>query len=154
MEEIFNPINIVCGVIVAGLTAVFGQYWFLFAGFLAFNIADWLTGWYLARVKKRESSKVGAKGILKKVLYWLVVLTAFFISYSFMLMGDIIGVDLGFCVGLGWFVLASYLVNEIRSVLENVVELGVDVPDFLIKGLEIANNAIDRALDEKSNDDK
>lgn len=145
---IVNKVNFVGGVIVAVFTAIFGQYWLLFAGLLAFNIIDWLTGWYLARLQHKESSAVGAKGVLKKVLYWVVIGAAFFISFSFASMGELIGINLSFCIGIGWFVLASYLVNEVRSVLENAVGLGVNVPEFLIRGLEIADKAIDKATRE------
>ena len=59
-------------------------------------------------------------------------------------MGKLIGVDLSFVVIFGWFTLAVYLVNEIRSILENLVEMGVKVPSFLIKGLEVTEKAIDK----------
>ena len=36
------------------------------------------------------------------------------------------------------------LVNEIRSICENLVEMGVDVPKILIKGLEVADKAINK----------
>ena len=36
-----------------------------------------------------------------------------------------------------------YLVNEIRSVLENLVEVGVEVPDFMVKGLDITKKLMD-----------
>ena len=44
---------------------------------------------------------------------------------------------------LGYFVLTSYLVNEIRSILENALKVGVTLPQFLIKGLKIAGDLID-----------
>ena len=37
---------------------------------------------------------------------------------------------------LGWFALASLIINEIRSILENFVEAGYNVPGILISGLE------------------
>ena len=63
---------------------------------------------------------------------------------AFSKMGQLIGVNLDFTIGLGWFVLANYLVNELRSILENAVKLGWNAPNFLIKGLEIADKAIDK----------
>ena len=147
-DIMFNKINFLGGIAAAALTTVFGKYRILFAGFLMFNILDWLTGWYLARVQCRENSVTGARGIVKKVLYWVVILASFFISHSFTLLGDLLGINLDFCIGIGWFVLASYLVNEIRSVLENAVELEVKVPEFLIKGLEVADKAIDNLTGE------
>ena len=40
--------------------------------------------------------------------------------------------------------LASLLVNEIRSIVENFVEAGFNVPVILIKGLEVADKAINK----------
>ena len=44
---------------------------------------------------------------------------------------------------VGWFTLANYLVNEIRSVLENLVEMNVPVPDFLVSGLRVTAEKIE-----------
>ena len=35
---------------VAVLSAIFGVYWYLFAGYLLLNILDWGTGWYKANL--------------------------------------------------------------------------------------------------------
>ena len=76
-----------------------------------------------------------------------------YIGYSFAQMGETIGVGLGFMQFIGWFVLANYLVNEIRSILENMVEMGVNVPPMLIKGLKIASELIDAAASIGGEDD-
>lgn len=146
---IINKVNVVGGAIVAFLAAIFGQYWFLFAGLMVFNIVDWLTGWYYAYANGLESSKVGAKGIVKKVGYWVIIGIAFYIALAFGKLGELIGVNLGFSIYIGWFVLANYLVNELRSILENAVKLGWNAPEFLIKGLEIADKAIDKVAGDK-----
>ena len=39
--------------------------------------------------------------------------------------------------------LASLIVNEARSILENLVEMGYDVPDFLVKGLAVTQKLIE-----------
>ena len=44
---------------------------------------------------------------------------------------------------LGWWVLASLIVNEARSILENLVEMGYDVPGFLVKGLAVTQKLIE-----------
>lgn len=141
--EIINKVNLIGGGIIAVFSTLFGQYWFLFAGLIVFNVVDWLTGWYYARLNNLESSKVGAKGVIKKVGYWIIIGIAFYISYAFAKLGEIIGIDLKFTIGIGWFVLANYLVNELRSILENAVKLGWNAPNFLVKGLEIADKAIE-----------
>ena len=107
------------------------------------NVLDWLTGWYKARVKKEANSKSGMKGIVKKVGYCVILLIAFLIPYMFQRLGkDLLGVDLGYLSALGWFTLANLLINEIRSILENLVACGYRVPEILKRGLEITEKVI------------
>lgn len=135
--------NTAVGSIVTILTVVFGTYWYVFAGYLLCNALDWLTGWYKSKKLGRESSKAGLKGILKKVGYWVIILVAFLIPEMFIHLGtDLLGIDLKFLTLLGWFTLASLLVNEIRSILENLVECGYNVPEFLIRGLAVTEKLI------------
>lgn len=125
------------------MAAVFGQYWFLFAGFFIFNIIDLITGWYCSKINKSKCPSIGTRDIIKKIGYWIVIGVAFYIAYIFKSMGKIIGVDLSFSVGVGWIVLAWYLINEIKSVLDNAVRLGWAAPKFLLKIVRKADNAID-----------
>ena len=125
------------------LTMIFGTYWYVFAGYLLCNILDWLTGWCKSRKLGKENSRMGFRGILKKVGYWIIIAIAFLIPAVFIHLGkDLMGIDLGFLVLLGWFTLASLLVNEIRSILENLVECGYHVPEFLIRGLAVTERLI------------
>lgn len=119
----------------------YGAY--LFGIYLLLNILDWLTGWYKARVKKETSSKAGLKGIVKKVGYWVILLIAFLIPYMFRRIGkDLLDIDLSYLSAMGWFTLANLLVNEIRSILENLIACGYRVPDVLKRGLEITEKVI------------
>ena len=65
----------------------------------------------------------------------------------FLELGAVIGVRLDFLQLIGWFVLALYIINELTSILENMVALGVDVPEFLIRGLAAVKTAVDEAGD-------
>ena len=71
-------------------------------------------------------------------------MVAFGASAVFIEIGKTIGVDLQVTTLLGWFVLASLLINEIRSILENFVEAGLNVPVVLIKGLEVADKLVNK----------
>ena len=142
--KVFDKINVIYGAIATIGVAIFGKYWFLFAGFLILNVVDYVTGLVKAKFyKNNSSSAIGAKGICKKEFYWVVIGIAFFVSSCFVYLGEIIGMNLSFVVLFGWFTLASYLINEIRSILENLVEMHVNVPQFLISGLDVANKLLD-----------
>lgn len=134
--------NTLVGGLVTVLSAIFGTFWYLFALFLLFNILDWLTGWHKANTLKKESSKVGLIGLLKKLGYWVIIIVAFAIPLAFSALGTQIGLDLAFLQLIGWFTLASLMVNEVRSILENLVEAGYNVPAILIKGLAVTDKLI------------
>lgn len=140
--------NAVAGGIVAVLTAVLGTYWYVFVAFLVLNIVDWITGWIKANKKKEESSKIGAIGAIKKLGYWAVVLVAFLIANVFVQFGhDMLKIDLSFLNLIGWWVLAMLIVNEARSILENLVELEYKIPSVLIKGLAVTEKLIEDGID-------
>lgn len=142
--------NAIVGGIVAVLSFVFGEHWILFAIFLLFNVADWLTGWMKSRMAGKENSVKGWQGVLKKLGYWLMILVAFAASAVFIEIGNTLGMDLGVTTLLGYFVLASLLVNELRSILENFVEAGYNVPTVLVKGLEVADKVVNQDEQEQS----
>lgn len=144
MDKIIDVYNAIIGSIVAVFTVVFGEHWMLFALFLLFNVADWLTGWMKSRMNHKENSVVGWKGVMKKLGYWLMVGVAFGASAVFIEIGIVLGIDLHITTLLGWFVLASLMVNEIRSICENFVEAGFKVPAILTKGLQVADEAINK----------
>ena len=143
--KVLDTYNAAAGAVIAVLTYIFGEHWALFAMFLAFNAVDWITGWMKSRMAHKESSSVGWKGVLKKLGYWLMIAVAFGASAVFTEIGATLGINLEITVLLGWFVLASLIVNELRSILENFVEMGYDVPRILTKGLEVADKAINQS---------
>lgn len=153
VTNVIDAYNAIVGAIVAILSYVLGEHWILFVAFLLLNVADWITGWMKSRIMGKENSVAGWKGTLKKLGYWLMIAVAFGSSAVFIEIGKVIGVDLGITTLLGWFVLASLLINEIRSIVENFVEAGFDVPVVLIKGLEVADKAVNHESEDDENED-
>lgn len=146
-NKILDTYNVIVGSAVTVLAAIFGSHWYLFIFFLVFNVFDYVTGLMKARKLKKESSSVGLAGIIKKLGYWIIIATAFLTAYALTALGeDILNIDLSFLALLGWFTLACLLINEVRSILENLVEYGLDVPYVLIKGLAVT----ERLLSEKT----
>lgn len=143
-EPIIDGYNAIAGTAVAVLSYILGEHWILFVGFLVLNIFDWFTGWMKSRLAKKENSQAGWKGVLKKLGYWVMIMVAFGASAVFIEIGKVISVDLGVTTLLGWFVLASLIINEIRSIIENFVEAGYNVPAVLVNGLEIADKIVNK----------
>ena len=144
MATITDSYNAFVGAVIAILTMVLGEHWYIFAAFLLLNVIDWITGWMKSRINGVENSMAGWKGVLKKLGYWLMVMVAFGASAVFIEIGKVIGVNLGITTLLGWFVLASLIINEIRSILENFVEAGYNVPAILVNGLKVADQVVNK----------
>lgn len=149
-EPFIRKTDLITSFIVAIASYILGEHWYLFAGFLALNIADWLTGWIKSRIKRQENSTKGWKGVLKKLSYWIMIAVAFGMSAIFINLGEVLGINLHVTTLLGWFVLASLFVNELRSILENFVEAGLVVPHILVEGLEVADKLINDQNSEES----
>lgn len=142
--KVIDTYNAILGAAVAVLSYILGPHWFLFAIFLLLNVFDWITGWIKSKKTGKTSSKACLWGIMKKFGYWMLIIASFSITAGFTELGSILGMDLGVTTLLGWFVLASLLVNEARSICENLVEMGVNVPTILVKGLQAANRVVNQ----------
>ncbi len=143
------------------LSAILGDFWFLFIFLLGLNIIDYTTGILKARYLKIESSRRAMKGFIKKFLIWCLVAMGFGLGIAFEMIGEVIGINLHIMLAIGWFILAHCIINEFRSILENIVELdkGYLVPKWLIKGLEVTHKIMDKRVSDvvnnlDNNDDK
>jgi phage-related holin len=72
----------------------------------------------------------------------VIIAIAFLIPSVFMEIGKVINVNLSVTRFLGWMTLAMLLVNEVRSIIENLVCLNIQVPEVLIKGLAITDKIL------------
>ena len=152
-EPLVNKYNMIAGAIIAVFSYIFGENWYLFAAFLIMNVIDEFTGWYKSYINHKESSEVGWRGILKKLFYWVMIGFAFLMARVFIGIGDAIGINLQVTTLLGWFVLASLFINEIRSIIENLVEADIYVPSILKKGLEVADKVMKEAEEAVTGED-
>lgn len=145
-----DKMNAIGGVAVAVLTYVLGEHWYLFAFFLFMNVVDYITGCMKSAIAHKLNSNKGWIGVLKKLGYWIMIVVAFAFSVFLVEIGEMLGIDFRVTTLLGWFVLASLCINEVRSIIENLVQCGYNVPKSLTKGLEVADKLIN---EEQDNDD-
>ena len=140
-----DKVNLLWGAIITGLSFIVGDEKILFLFFLFLNVVDCVFGYIKAYKTKTIKSGKGTEGIIKKVAYWVIIAIAFMVSEYFIGIGHQIGVDLSFLNLFGWFILGVYIINEITSIVENMVVIGIQVPDIFLRGLHAAKTAIDEA---------
>jgi len=93
---------------------------FLYA-LIAFVVIDYLTGVMCAIADKKLSSEIGAKGIFKKVLIFVLVGVGHIVD------SQVIG-DGG---AIRTAIIFFYLSNEGISILENAARVGLPIPEKL-----------------------
>lgn len=140
-----------------GVSAVFtaaaaalGKIPVILSLFMAAVVIDYVTGWIKAKYFLRDwNSKTGLQGIIKKVMYFVMIGTAFLIGWGIKEMGEGAGLNLEFALLIGWYVTAVMLVNEFTSILENLyVIMPEKVPVWLIKTLKIADETIEGKIND------
>lgn len=151
--KVFNKFTNTLSIIVTTLTSILGTEWILFAGYLILNILDYITGTIKAKIVKKESSNKGLVGIIKKICYWILIGISFLISYLLVQLGNKININLEFIMLFGWFTLTCLIINEARSIIENLVEIGIKVPNFLITGLNSYSNILEKRINNYTNKD-
>ena len=114
-------------------TYLWGGWDAVFLALIVLACMDYVTGWAAAWVHRRLSSDIGRRGIAKKVGMFIVVAMCHLI--------DQVG-------GLGEPVLRTvaiwwYIGNEALSVIENLGEVGVPIPDRLRQALAVLRDKYD-----------
>lgn len=120
---------------------------------IAVMIIDYMSGMLKAWGNEELSSRVGLRGIVKKLSYLMLVCVAGVVDW--LLWSGLrqvgISLDFGFCFGL--IVTIWLIINELISILENLEALKVPMPAFLKKIIKHLKSAVevmgDNAADEK-----
>ena len=119
VKKMFNAISIICSLLGSVLCKVLGGWDQLLQTVILFVVLDYLTGVIKAIYKKKLSSEVGFKGILKKIVVFIVISEAYGIQN---VMQD--------AIPLRETVIVFFIANEALSLLENAAVM-VPVPDKL-----------------------
>jgi toxin secretion/phage lysis holin len=89
-------------------------------------IIDYITGVIAAGIERKLSSRIGFRGIAQKILIFALI------SVSHMI-DQVIGVEHLIRDATIFF----YIMNEIISIIENGKRVGLPIPAFLIKVIEL-----------------
>lgn len=116
----------------AGAAAYFRELVLPAAILLFVMAADYISGMIRAWVKDELCSKVGVMGIVKKVGYLLAVAVAIVADWVVQTAAGQLGVDFGGFFFFGLLVTIWFVLNECISILENISQIGVPLPSFLV----------------------
>ena len=98
------------------------------------NIIDYTTG--LMAAKYREDGTISSyksfRGIAKKVSMWLLVVVGAIIDQLILYASETAGITLPFTFLVSCIVAIWITCNELISILENIVDIGVAIPTFLL----------------------
>lgn len=97
------------------------------------NVIDYITGLAAAQYREESiNSYKGIRGIIKKVCMWLLVLVGAWIDILINYAVETAGIALTLPFIVATVVAVWLVVNEIISILENMIDIGVDIPPFLM----------------------
>lgn len=119
----------------------------------AVMVIDYMSGMLRAWGNDELSSKVGLKGIIKKLCYLMLVCVAGVVDWLIFSGLKQVGISLnfGFCFGL--IVTIWLIINELISILENLEALHVPMPTFLVNIIKHLKQSVetkgDNAADKK-----
>ena len=119
MDKLFNWISVAGGVIGGFLAYWLGGWDVLLKTIVFLAVLDYITGCIKAIYNKQLSSEIGFKGLLKKIVMFIVIA----VGYEIQLL-------IGGSVPLREVIIMFYVANEALSILENAAEF-VLVPDKL-----------------------
>ena len=99
-------------------------------------VMDYITGIVGAWMLRQLSSRIGIEGIVKKLAYLFAVAVAIVIDWVIHRAAGQAGIDLGSFYMFGLLVTIWLILNECISILENIAEMGVPLPAFLMAVIE------------------
>lgn len=132
---------------IAAFTALFGWLGILAIPVLllvGMNLTDYITGLYAAKYREQKvTSYRSIRGIYKKVFMWVLIIIGWvmdiLINYTVQYMG--LGIKIPFVVAT---VVTVWLIcNEVISTLENLIDIGVDIPPFLMPIVKLIKGQVE-----------
>lgn len=135
---------------VGALAAYFNVLLIPLAVLMGAMLIDYITGMAGAAYTGEISSRVGVIGIVKKVCYLALVAVGIVLDYliTAALVQIGIAIQINYCFGM--IVTIWLIINELISILENLGELNIPLPQFLVKTVK----ALKGRVEDKVNNNK
>ena len=131
----------------AALAAYFNALLIPLIVLVAVMLLDYVTGMISAKRSGEISSRVGVMGILKKVGYLALVAVGIVVDYliTTALVQIGLSIQINYCFGM--IVTIWLIINELISILENLGELNVPLPHFLVSIVKNLKGRVEETAD-------
>lgn len=97
------------------------------------NFTDYVTGIVASKYRQEHvTSYKGIRGICKKVGMWILIGVGWLMDRMIIYAGQYIGLDIKLPFVIATVVAVWLICNEIISILENLLDIGVAMPPFLM----------------------
>lgn len=113
------------------------------------NVIDYATGLMAAKYRKENtiSSYKSFKGIVKKVSMWLLVVVGAIVDELIKYAAQTVGITVPFTFLIACVVAVWIVCNELISILENIKDIGVNIPTFLLPLVKNIKSQTEQAVD-------
>lgn len=146
MKEFFQ---IIFAGAVGALAAYFNVLLIPLVVLIAVMLIDYVTGMAGAAYTKQLNSRVGVLGILKKAGYIALVAVGMVVDYLITSALVYIGINLQINYCFGMIITIWLIINELISILENLGELNISLPGFLVKMIHSLKGKVEDTADGK-----
>lgn len=157
MENI-NIIKAIVTGVAAFLSALLGTLYIPVLLMILCNIIDYATG--LMAAKNRPDGGISSyrsiKGIKKKVSMWLLVVVGAVMDQLLLYASQTIGIKIPVTFLIACVVAIWIICNEIISILENMIDIGIQIPSFLLPLVKNIKSQTEHfaGSDQKESEDK
>ncbi len=149
----YNVIKAILSGVMAAISARLGILGPMLLALTGVMIVDYITGMLASKKENAISSQKGMWGIIKKLLYIVVVGVGMLMDWLILTTADSMGVHIPLATFFGLLVAVWLIINELISILENLTRLGTPMPAFLLIIVQHFKVAVEAKGDELANID-
>lgn len=140
-----NIIQATVSVALGALAAYFNALLIPLVILIAVMLIDYGTGMAEAYINKTLNSRIGVKGILKKLGYVVLVCVGGVVDYLIGAGLATAGVEFS-SYYFGLIIAVWLIINELISILENLTEIGTPIPKFLVNIVHRLKNTVENKV--------
>lgn len=119
------------------------------------NVIDYVTGLFAAKYRTEDiNSYKSIRGIIKKVCMWLLVVVGAWLDILINYAIHTAGIALTIPFVVATVVAVWLVVNEMISILENMLDIGVDMPPFLMPIVKYIKKQVEQKAKIKENEEE